>query len=373
MSEIQPCLSFRAFNIELYDERGDEPYRGERTQVISEEYGKRSQSMPENEAQYDATALTVQLLSAYLSNNTIAAGDLAGLIGSTRAALIEQVAPTALAEPETSVYTPAVSVRKSLASPDHIISLIDGKPYRTLKRHLSKHGLTPEAYRERYKLAATYPMTAPNFTSLRREIAEKIGLGNRRIATSAEKADDVIPGDGASEGASPAAAPAAPAGKSVKGDARAVPAKSVKSAGRKGRGPAKKSDDATTEAVTDQSLAPARTVKVIAKTALGRKPAAKPAAANPAASADVTPDVSAHGATPAKVAKHRGKLGLFGKTGEEGKAGDGDAVVPNGGAVADAVAGSESEAIGKLAKAKRMARAPRSVSPKSAAKPANTK
>jgi predicted transcriptional regulator len=331
---------------------------------------RRSQSMSENEAQTDVTALTVQLLSAYLSNNTIAAGDLAGLIGSTRAALVGQSAPTAPAEPETPIYTPAVSVRKSLASPDHIISLIDGKPYKTLKRHLSTHGLTPEAYRERYKLAATYPMTAPSFTALRREIAEKIGLGNRRAsaAAPAAKADGVPPVDGVSEGASPATAPVASGGKSVAANAKAAPAKPVKSAGRKAGRPPKKIDDATSAAVSDQSLAPAKTVKGSATAAPERKPAKKAIAAKPAASADVASEVSANVATPAKAAKRRGKLGLFGKSGEEGKAGAGDAVVPNGGAAANAVADSESVAIGKPAKAKRMARAP-----KSAAKPADTK
>jgi predicted transcriptional regulator len=331
---------------------------------------RRSQSMSENEAQTDVTALTVQLLSAYLSNNTIAAGDLAGLIGSTRAALVEQAAPTAPAEPETPIYTPAVSVRKSLASADHIISLIDGKPYKTLKRHLSTHGLTPEAYRERYKLPATYPMTAPSFTALRREIAAKIGLGNRRAsaAAAAAKADGVPPVDGASEGAGPATAPAAPGGKSVAANAKAAPAKPDKGGGRKAGRPAKKSEDATSAAMTDQSPAPAKTVKVTAKAAPGRKPSAKSAATKPAVSADVAPDLSADRATPAKAAKRRGKLGPFGNSSEEGKAGAGDAVILNGGAVANAVADSASVPIGKPAKAKRMARAP-----KSAAKPADTK
>jgi predicted transcriptional regulator len=76
-------------------------------------------------------------------------------------------------------YTPAVSVRKSLASRDHIISLIDGKPYRTLKRHLSTNGLTPQEYRERYGLKADYPMVAPSYTEARRDMAKKIGLGRK--------------------------------------------------------------------------------------------------------------------------------------------------------------------------------------------------
>lgn len=77
----------------------------------------------------------------------------------------------------TQEFVPAVTVRKSLASRDHIISMIDGKPYKTLRRHLSTHGMTPEEYRERYGLKADYPMVAPNYSEQRREMAKKIGLG----------------------------------------------------------------------------------------------------------------------------------------------------------------------------------------------------
>ena len=74
---------------------------------------------------------------------------------------------------------PATTARRSLASPDHIISLIDGKPYKTLRRHLGTHGLTPEQYRERYKLKADYSMVAPSYSEARRSMAKKIGLGQK--------------------------------------------------------------------------------------------------------------------------------------------------------------------------------------------------
>lgn len=85
-------------------------------------------------------------------------------------------------------FVPAVSVRKSLGSRDHIISMIDGKPYKTLRRHLSTHGLTPEQYRERYNLKADYPMVAPNYSETRRAMAKKIGLGNKGRRARAAKA-----------------------------------------------------------------------------------------------------------------------------------------------------------------------------------------
>jgi predicted transcriptional regulator len=84
---------------------------------------------------------------------------------------------TGSGEPRREEHVPAVTVRKSLASPDKIISLIDGKPYSTLKRHLAGHGLTPDQYRERYGLKADYPMTAPAYSEKRKALAKKIGLG----------------------------------------------------------------------------------------------------------------------------------------------------------------------------------------------------
>lgn len=128
----------------------------------------------------DIAALTVQLLSAYLANNVVPSEDLAGLIRSTRDALSADAAPSVQAEPET--FIPAVTVRKSLASPDYIISLIDGKAYKTLKRHLASHGLTPEDYRARYNLPSNYPMAAQAYAEHRRGIAQKSGLGTRKSA-----------------------------------------------------------------------------------------------------------------------------------------------------------------------------------------------
>lgn len=136
--------------------------------------------MPETD-QPDVTALTVQLLSAYLANNTVPSGDLAELIRTTRTALMGETASVPPSEPE---YVPAVSVKRSLASRDHLVSLIDGKPYKTLKRHLSSHGLTSAEYRARYGLPADYPMVAPSYSEHRRQVANRLGLGRKRTAAS---------------------------------------------------------------------------------------------------------------------------------------------------------------------------------------------
>ena len=128
------------------------------------------------------TELTVDLLAAFVSNNTVGAKDLPELIASTHAALASLDGRDG--EPEASAaveeeFAPAVSIRKSLGKREHILSMIDGKPYKTLKRHLSTHGMTPAEYRTRYKLPADYPMVAPAYSEARRETAKRLGLGRK--------------------------------------------------------------------------------------------------------------------------------------------------------------------------------------------------
>ncbi len=127
--------------------------------------------------------LATELTIAWLSNpNTRAsAEDVPGFLKSMHDA-VSSLGATTSAEPSVEAsteHTPAVSVRKSLSSPDHIISMIDGKPYKTLTRHLSTNGLTPAEYRQRYGLKADYPMTAPTYSEMRRDMAKKIGLGRK--------------------------------------------------------------------------------------------------------------------------------------------------------------------------------------------------
>ena len=83
------------------------------------------------------------------------------------------------ATPAVEVQTPAVSIRKSI-TPDHLISLEDGRPYKSLKRHLrTSYDMSPEQYRDRWNLPADYPMVAPNYAKQRSKLAKAIGLGTR--------------------------------------------------------------------------------------------------------------------------------------------------------------------------------------------------
>ena len=142
--------------------------------------------------QGNLTSLTVDLLTAFVSHNNVRADDLPGLIASTHAALSGLSArpassPESEAAPQPE-FTPAVSVRKSLGSRDHILSMIDGKPYRSLKRHLSSNGLTFADYKARYNLPDSYPSVAPGYSEARRETAVRLGLGRKKAEVPAPAA-----------------------------------------------------------------------------------------------------------------------------------------------------------------------------------------
>ncbi len=133
----------------------------------------------------DTVTLAAELTAAWLgnSNTRVSAEDVPAFLTAMHQALSGLSQPresggNALEEPVKD-YVGAVTVRKSLASPVHIISMIDGKPYKTLRRHLSGHGLTPEEYRARYGLKSDYPMVAPDYSEARRSMAKKIGLGRK--------------------------------------------------------------------------------------------------------------------------------------------------------------------------------------------------
>ena len=122
--------------------------------------------------------LTADIVSAYVSNNTVASSDLPNLINEVYGAL--QRTSGTVNEPEPEPLKPAVPVKKSVM-PDYIICLEDGKKFKSLKRHLRTHyDMTPEEYREKWDLGPDYPMVAPNYAAARSELAKKMGLGQQR-------------------------------------------------------------------------------------------------------------------------------------------------------------------------------------------------
>jgi predicted transcriptional regulator len=125
--------------------------------------------------------LTADIVSAYVSKNSVPVAELATLLGSVHTALKSLGTPPA---PEPEKLTPPVPIRKTI-TPDHIISLEDGKAYKSLKRHLTTRGLTPDQYRQKWGLPHDYPMVAANYAAQRSELAKSIGLGQQRKARGA--------------------------------------------------------------------------------------------------------------------------------------------------------------------------------------------
>ena len=122
--------------------------------------------------------LTSEVVSAYVSNNPLAAQDLPDMIKNVYAALQSTSGPAPV--PEAEKPKPAVSIRKSLGH-DYLICLEDGKKFKSLKRHLKTHyNLTPEAHREKWGLPADYPMVAPAYAEKRSQLAKQMGLGQKR-------------------------------------------------------------------------------------------------------------------------------------------------------------------------------------------------
>jgi predicted transcriptional regulator len=246
-------------------------------------------------------SLTVTLLSAYFANNTVPSSELPALVEGTRRALLGDVpeapgksaddtgaaasstAPALEVEPEAPAakpnapeYKPAVSIEESLASPDQILSLIDGKPYKALKRHLSTHGLTPADYRTRYGLPADYPLVAPSYSAARREVAQKFGLGGKRKSAPAPAAEEA-PAIPTTETVEPPAAEAPPAKPAA---ARRARTKAITAEPK----PVAKAPKST----TSKSAKPIKGGKTTKVTKTSKAPKAA-VAATPVASADAVP------------------------------------------------------------------------------------
>ncbi|MGU3341624.1 MucR family transcriptional regulator [Methylobacterium mesophilicum] len=135
----------------------------------------------------DYIELTADLVSAYVSNNHLQPAEIATLIANTHAALTGLGNGSAPEAPVADKPTPA-QIRKSI-TPDALISFVDGKPYKTLKRHLSKNGMTIEQYREHFGLPRDYPSTAASYSAQRSALAKSLGLGNQRKKAAPKAAE----------------------------------------------------------------------------------------------------------------------------------------------------------------------------------------
>ena len=134
--------------------------------------------MSESVATSNYIELAADIVSAYVSNNSVPSGDLPSLISDVHGALLRVAGGQVEAPAEAP--KPAVAVKKSV-TPDYIVCLEDGKKFKSLKRHLrTQYSMTPEQYREKWGLPADYPMVAPNYAKARSELARSTGLGQKR-------------------------------------------------------------------------------------------------------------------------------------------------------------------------------------------------
>jgi predicted transcriptional regulator len=129
----------------------------------------------------DSIELAAKLIAAYVSNNPLPKDDLPDVILAVHSSLGRLGSEAEPALPQAEAKPPAVPIRKSV-TPDYLICLEDGKRFKSLRRHLRLHDLTPEQYREKWKLPSNYPMVAPNYAAQRSTLAKKIGLGQKRKA-----------------------------------------------------------------------------------------------------------------------------------------------------------------------------------------------
>jgi predicted transcriptional regulator len=124
--------------------------------------------------------LTAELVAAYVSNNSVPVSALPELLSSVHAAISGLANGSSGAPEEDKIEKPTPAQIKKSITPDHLISFEDGKPYKTLRRHLTLRGLSPEAYRAKYGLSPDYPMTSATYSAQRSELARSLGLGQQR-------------------------------------------------------------------------------------------------------------------------------------------------------------------------------------------------
>ena len=134
-------------------------------------------------------ALVAQILSSYLSNNTVAAADLSSVIDTVKKAFggSGEAVSTTPSDSVSKAWQPAVPVKKSV-TPEAVICLCCGQRFKTLRRHLqTTHQLSPREYRATFGLKSDYPMVAPNYAAQRSDLAKSLGLGRMAGMKAAPK------------------------------------------------------------------------------------------------------------------------------------------------------------------------------------------
>src|SRR5450755_1717522 len=134
----------------------------------------------------DNNKIAADLVSAYVSNNTVPIAEFTTLLKSTLGILNgDAVTEPEAAAPPAEKPLAKVSVKKSI-TPDYLICLDDGKRFKSLKRHLAQLGMTPDEYRAKWNLPADYPMVASNYSASRSAISKAAGFGRKKADVKAK-------------------------------------------------------------------------------------------------------------------------------------------------------------------------------------------
>jgi predicted transcriptional regulator len=131
---------------------------------------------------------TTRIVAAYVANNSVPLNGIAGLIADVHKAVVSAESGTAPAGTPTSITKTPAEIRASV-KPDALISFEDGRSYKTLRRHLTMRGLSPEQYRTKHGLPPDYPLVSANYSKQRSELARSLGLGQQRRKDHAPKVD----------------------------------------------------------------------------------------------------------------------------------------------------------------------------------------
>jgi len=141
-------------------------------------YSRISNVMSEVASSNSYIELAADIVSAYVSNNSVPANDLPSLISDVHSALLRVTSGTAVVVPETP--KPAVPAKKSITR-EFLVCLEDGRKFKSLKRHLrTQYNMSPDEYREKWGLPPDYPMVAPDYAKARSNLAKQMGLGQQR-------------------------------------------------------------------------------------------------------------------------------------------------------------------------------------------------
>jgi predicted transcriptional regulator len=134
--------------------------------------------MSDNSGESSYIGLTANIVSAYVSNNSVPSSEIPNLISQIHSAL-KRVSGGQVAAPAEPLK-PAVPIKRSI-TPDYLVCLEDGKKFKSLKRHLrTQYNMTPDQYREKWGLPPDYSMVAPNYAAARSQLAKQMGLGQQR-------------------------------------------------------------------------------------------------------------------------------------------------------------------------------------------------